>query len=240
MLLGHPADYSAINDGRELAAPGLQKLYIGHPKYSESWLKPLIKKANDFAETAVSRQNTTVLVLSRGYGSYLDATSHVELVEETVAAIQYTLQNFQILVKKHPREVDSHWDVLARENDYIEIVYDHMLQIATRADFVVTFWGSGAMDCYRLGLPIIEFWDPNALSKDQVKVQDGYTTIYRLLGIVLPVESRGELQQAIELLSRGDQKFGQRSPHPYFVELIDRSNEWDKTIDRILQAHKFV
>ena len=35
------------------------------------------------------------------------------------------------------------------------------MEIAKNVDFVISFWSSGAMDCNTLGVPVIEYFDPN-------------------------------------------------------------------------------
>ena len=116
---------------------------------------------------------------------------------------------------------------------------DHILQLATRVDFVISFWGSGAMDCFSLGVPVIEYWDPNKQSKDQVPEGDVYTTIYRKLGIVLSANNKQELIKKISGLINENYKLPQEY-HPFFTELISRSNKWDKTIEKILQTNNLI
>ena len=65
LLLGHPEDFTEINDGRELAASDLQKIFIGHPKYSENWLENLRQTAKVFRSNAETRDKINILVVSR-------------------------------------------------------------------------------------------------------------------------------------------------------------------------------
>ena len=76
------------------------------------------------------------------------------MVENTIKTIENLVPDYKILVKKHPREIPSHWDKLSRDNKEIEVINDHILQLATRADFVISFWGSGSMDCFMLEVPL--------------------------------------------------------------------------------------
>ena len=99
LLLGHPGDYYAINDGKELAASDLEKVFIGHPKYSDRWLRDLQKSAKEFRSKSNTREKINVLVLSRGFGSYLDEDSHIKLVETTLDVIDSLLPNYNFLVK---------------------------------------------------------------------------------------------------------------------------------------------
>ena len=239
LLLGHPGDYYAINDGKELAASDLEKVFIGHPKYSDRWLRDLQKSAKEFRSKSNTREKINVLVLSRGFGSYLDEDSHIKLVETTLDVIDSLLPNYNLLVKKHPREIPSHWDNILEDYSSVKIVNDHILQLATKVDFVISFWGSGAMDCFSLGVPVIEYWDPNKQFKDQVLEGDVYTTIYRKLGIVLSANNKQELIKKISGLINENYKLPQEY-HPFFTELISRSNKWDKTIEKILQTNNLI
>ena len=90
------------------------------------------------------------------------------------------------------------------------------MQLATKVVFVITFWGSGAMDCFSLGVPVIEYWDPNKHSKGQVLERNSYTTIYRKLGVVIPADTEVELEGAISELLAKDFKMPSGGLHPFF------------------------
>jgi hypothetical protein len=240
LFLGHPGDYFIVNDGRELAAPNLEKVFTGHPKYSDSWLHNLQKTSKSFRSSSSTRETINVLVLSRGFGSYLDEESHNNLVETTIKVIHKQIPNYSLLVKKHPREISSHWDNILDDYSSVKIVDEHILQLATRVDFVITFWGSGAMDCFSLGVPVIEYWDPNKHSKDQVAVGDAYTTIYRKVGVVLSANTEAELERTMSDLVTRNYRMPSDELHPFFSDLINRSNQWDKTIEKILLSHNLM
>ena len=239
LLMGHPADYHVLNDNKELASSELEKIFIGHPKYSDEWLCNLQEKSRLFRSSSSSRKDINILVLSRGFGSYLDLDSHNKLVEITVGVIDQKFKNYNLLVKKHPRETDSRWDNLLDAYPSIEIINDHILNIATRVDFVVSYWGSGAMDCCLLGVPVIEFYDPVKHPKQQVPEGDTFTTIYRKLGIVFPANNKEELESTISQLI--DNSFAMpEKPHPYYLDLVERSNSWNIKIEQILQSHGLI
>lgn len=240
LLLGHPGDFQIINDGKELASEGLEKLFIGHPKYSNNWLINLKKESRLFRETYKARNKTTILVLSRGHGSYLDESSHIQMVDKTIEVIENQVPNYSLLVKKHPREIPSHWDKVSTENNAIEVVNEHILQLATKVDFVISFWGSGSMDCFMLGVPVIEYWDPVKHNKQQVPSNDTYTTIYRKLGIVLEANNELELGKQISRLKNDQYSLPEKEVHPYFDQLITRSNQWNETIEKILLSKDFI
>ena len=240
LLLGHPGDYFAINDGKELSDPELEKLFIGHPKYSNSWLNKRQEKANSFRLTQNIRKNINILILSRGYGSYFNEESHIDLVESTIQVIHNQFPEYSLLVKRHPRERPSHWDKVQAEFPSVKVVNDHILQLATKADFAISFWGSGAMDCYSLGLPVIEFWDPNRDKKQQILEKNSYTTIYRKLGVVSAANNAEELALSVSDLVNRNFDNSQNTPHPFFIDLMNRSNVWNEIIEKILTSHKIL
>ena len=223
-----------------MAARDLEKVFIGHPKYSNSWLHNLQERAKSFRSASSTREKTNILFLSKGFGSYLDEESHNNLVETTIKVIHNQIPNYNLLVKKHPREIPSHWDNIVDDYSSVKIVNDHILQLATRVDFVISLWGSGSMDCFSLGVPVIEYWDPNKHPKQQVPEGDVYTTIYRKLGIVRSANNAEELGRAISGLVRGNYKMPSDGRHSFFSELITRSNQWDKTIEKILLSHNLI
>ena len=235
LLLGHPGDFPRVNDGgRELVASDLQKVFIGHPKYSASWLQSFRETAKVFRSNAEARDKIKILVVSRGFGSYLDEDSYKQLVDSTIKVIHNRVSNYHLLVKKHPRELSLHWDKTVDDYPSVEIVNDHILQLATKVDFVITFWGSGAMDCFSLGVPVIEYWDPNKHSKDQFPEENSFTTIYRKLGVVLPANNEKELEGAISQLLAKNCRMPLDDLHPFLIDLMNRSNQWDKVIKKIL------
>ena len=237
LLLGHPADYSVINDGIELAASDLEIVFIGHPKYSNSWLYELKEKSKTFRSSFSERSTTNILLLSRGSGSYMDEKSHANLVQTAREVIHDKIDNYNLLVKKHPREQDTHWDIFANKSPSITIINEHIMDIAPSVDFVISFWSSGAMDCYELGVPVIEFFDPVKHSKQQFLDGDHYTTIYRKLGIVLPANNKEELEGAISSLVDENYQLQSIGPHSFYSELMDRSNHWDQELDKILRSN---
>tara|TARA_B110000003_G_C16585838_1_gene509812 strand:- start:171 stop:1475 length:1305 start_codon:yes stop_codon:yes gene_type:complete len=240
LLLGHPGDFFKVNDGRELAAPSLEKVFIGHPKYSASWLHSLRETAKVFRSNAETRDEIKILLVSRGFGNFFDENSHKKLVDSTINVIHNKISKYRLLVKKHPREISSHWDKVIDGNPSVEIVNDHIMELATKVDFVITFWGSGAMDCFSLGVPVIEYWDPNKHSKGQIPEDTSYTTIYRNLGIVFPANTEEELGGAISELVSQNFSIPSDGLHPFFIDLMNRSNQWDQVIKKILLSTNLI
>ena len=234
LLMGHPSDYSSVDDDHEYAASDLEKVFIGHPKYSKRWLHTRQQKARSFRSSSADRKESNILVISRGHGSYIDEDRQRHLVETTVQVIQDQIPNYNMFVKKHPREIDSHWDKVIEDHSTIKIVKDHILDIATKVDFAITFWSSGAIDCNTLGVPVIEFYDPNKNPKQQISVGNNFTTIYRKLGLVHAANDEKDLAIAISGLLRRGSNMQLKKPHFFYDDLIERSDLWKEKIHEIL------
>ena len=86
-------------------------------------------------------------------------------------------------------------------------------------------------------MPVIEFFDPNKNSKQQIFENNSFTTIYRKLGIVLPASSAAELDEAIKLLINNSFSYTPITHH-FFKDIIMRSNKWSESFDQILDLNK--
>ncbi len=236
LLMGHPSDYFSVDDEHEYAASNLEKVFIGHPKYSKQWLHARQQEAKSFRSSSANRKELNILVISRGYGSYIDEDRQRQLVETTVQVIQDQIPNYNMFVKKHPREIDSHWDKIIEDHSSIKIVKDHILDIATKVDFAITFWSSGAIDCNTLGVPVIEFYNPNKNPKQQISEGNNFTTIYRKLGLVYAADDEKDLARAISGLLTSESKTQLKKPHFFYDDLIERSELWEEKIQKILST----
>ncbi len=234
LLMGHPSDYFPVDEESEYAAPDLEKVFIGHPKYSRRWLNTRQEEARSFRSSFAKRKKSNILVISRGHGSYIDEDSQRDLVETTAQVIQDQIPNYNLFVKKHPRETNSHWDKIIEDYPSIRIVEDHILDIASKVDFAITFWSSGAIDCATLGVPVIEFYDPNKYPKQQISVGDNFTTIYRKLGLVHAADDKKELVKVVSGLLRRDSNMQLKKPHSFYNDLMHQSNLWEEKIEEIL------
>jgi len=241
LLLGHQLDYLKINDERELAATNLEKVFVGHPKWSHKWLDRNRCKLKNFSSTSLDKNKTSILILSRGPAGSSDEKYYKNLIESTIKSIQKSIPNCNLFVKKHPREKLTHWEQFSKKYSSINIINDHIHMIAPNVDFVITFLGSGAVDCYEMGVPVIEFCNLNQYTKGGMFIKEGnYTTIYRNLGIVIPANNEEELQNAIYGLVKTNYKLQSNIAHPFYKELIGLSNTWDKKIRSILASHNFI
>jgi hypothetical protein len=233
LLLGHPGDYNKLNETGNFNVPELECICLGHPKYSDLWLSHYQKKANHFRLNA-NCNKVNILVMSRGVGNYLSKESHKLLVETIIKVVNDQFSDYKLFVKKHPRELDSHWDNMIDQYPSIIFVDEHILQMACKVNFAISFWTSGAMDCFMLGTPVIEFFDPADSVLSQVLDADIPTTIYRKLNIVLPAINEAELKLAVCRITKKDYEVSLNIAHPFFRDLINRSNKWHIELNKIL------
>lgn len=240
LLMGHPSDYFPVDEESEYAAPDLEKVFTGHPKYSRRWLNTRQEEARSFRSSFAKRKKCNILVISRGHGGYIDEDSMRDLIETTVQVIQDQIPNYNLLVKKHPRETNSHWDKIIKDYPSIRIVEDHILDIATKVDFAISFWSSGAIDCATLGVPVVEFYDPNKHPKQQIPEGENFTTIYRKLGLVYPANNELELASIIARLLRENFEMQSVETHSFYSDLMNRSNNWKTPFGKILDANGYV
>ena len=61
LLMGHPLDTASLQDNHEFSDSNLEKLFIGHPKYSDEWLHDLRMKARKFRSVITKDKQQTSL-----------------------------------------------------------------------------------------------------------------------------------------------------------------------------------
>ena len=230
LLLGHPLDHLYLEKLYDFS--DLETVFLGHPKYSKKWLEDIKARS---APSKVSQEEINIFVISRGVGSYLTEEKHQHLVQSTYDTIKSNFSNYNLLIKKHPRELNSAWDYCTEIDQFTNYTDEHILQAAADADLVISFWSSGAMDCFALGVPVIEFFNPDLSSFQQVQLGNSkYTTIYRLLGCVLEANDQIELNSHILELKKNNFHASKSQTHPRMLDLLDRSNSWEQHFAKIL------
>lgn len=238
LLLGDLSDEAILSKSHDFT--GLTSVFIGHPKYSDQWLSEFQRASRAYRTTKNSDEKTRILIMSRGAGSYLDEAKHKILVEKTFSVLDKKFSNYELLVKKHPREMTSYWDDLAKINTSISFTNQHIFQAASSVDFAVSFWTSAAIDCYAIGVPVIEFFDPNECPKQQVPKGERHTTIYRELGLVRGANNDSELADAITQLVNCSPSDRLTVAHPFYKMLIGRSNNWETPLRKILAENGLI
>ena len=230
LLLGHPLDHRYLEKLYDFS--DLETVFLGHPKYSKKWLEDI--KAR-WIPSKASQEEINIFIISRGVGSYLTEEIHQYLVQSTHNTIKTNFSNYNLLIKKHPRELHSAWDHYTEIDQFTNYTDEHILQAATDADLVISFWSSGAMDCFALGVPVIEFFNPDLSPFQQVQLDNSkYTTIYRLLGCVLEANYQIELNSHILELKKNNFHASKSQTHPRMLDLLDRSNSWEQHFAKIL------
>ena len=240
LLLGHYTDYLSLNDGKELASTDLEKIFIGHPNWSQNRINRNLVKEKNFYINSIVKNKKNILILSKHFGTYMNEENHKNLAETSINSIQKIIPDANILIKKHPREGLSSWDQLAKENSSIKIINYHVQQIVPKVDFVISIFNSASVDCYLMGVPVIEYYNTNKFRKDMIFDGNHFTSIYRKLGVVTPANNEKELQKAINDLVKTKFKLQSDKTHSHFNELINLSNTWEKKIRNILEANNFI
>jgi len=245
LLMGHPLDYKQFQKGiygKDISDSGLEKIFLGHPKYSDKWIDSIKKKSNFFQDQQSSNntKDIKILILSRGYGSFFDKDYHVKLVETTSNIIKKFIPSCNVFIKKHPREIDSHWDTITKKNKQFQITNEHMYDVVTNVDFVVTFWTSGAIDCTLMGVPVVEYYNPHKYTKGQIKDNNSYTTVYRKLKIVYEANNEEEFKKVLITLMKKNYKPSFSESHFFFKDIIKRSNNWEMEFNKILVSNNFI
>ena len=138
----------------------------------------------------------------------------------------------------HPKANFINADIC--DTSLFQITNEHMLDVASKVHFTITFWTSGAIDCYLLGVPVIEYYDPNKFPRGQVLENKIFTSIYRKLKIVSPANNEKELIKALKDLIKRNYKLHSNKPHSFYNKLLVRSNNWEKKIENILLSHNFI
>jgi hypothetical protein len=239
LLLGHQLDYLRLNDGRELASTDLEKVFVGHPSWSRKRISKYKVNRKDFYINS-STKKINILILSKHFGSYFGKKDHNNMANTIIKVIQKIIPNYNVLIKKHPREDESCWDQFTKENSSIKITKDHVQQIAPKMDFVISIFNSASMDCYIMGAPVIEYYNPNEFPKATIIQEDDNTTIWRFLGIAIPANNEEELEKVVTDLMKKKYKLPTKKIHPFYKELKDLSNTWEKKIRNILKEHNFI
>ena len=62
-----------------------------------------------------TEEKINILILSKNFGGFFDKDYHNYLAETTINSIQKIIPNSNIFIKKHPREEESRWDILAKK-----------------------------------------------------------------------------------------------------------------------------
>jgi len=238
LLLAHPGEYKQIKKVVEINSIDLPVVYLGHPKYSKEWLAQY--KKNNIRNMDDSSEIVRILVISRGYGSFIDKHQYINLIDSVIKAASDVFDDYNIIVKKHPRESKSYWNEVGQNSPSIQITENHIMQVAGNVDFAISFWSSAALDCHLLGLPVIEFFDPNKSKKSVSHGVSNGDTVYRKLGVVVPANTESELVKAIYEIKQNNYCQLTDCQHPFVDDMLQYSNEWKCEFNKILSLNGFL
>ena len=230
ILYGNPND-AQITKGNTYDISGTIPICIGHPKYSDKWLTSFGKKNRSINSNHIVK----ILLISTGVGTAFTQNEYRVLIELTIKIIHEKFTNYQLIVRKHPRELDSSWDIASKQNKSIIITKESILELAIKADFAITFRSTASIDCFVMGIPVIEF---NCFMKKLID-QFGYEQAnrFRGLGVVLSADNENELKSALSKIISQNYRTSVEMAHPFLSEIIKRSNNWEKYFKSALNVN---
>jgi hypothetical protein len=235
-MFGSPCDFEVLKKSVNHDVEGVVPMYTGHPKYSDKWISSF--KKNSYVSSMEDRKKKVkILIISRIPGAYLDKEVCESLANTTMKVVHEKFSNYQVIVKKHPREFNSYWSTLAEQYPSIVFSEDSVSQAANKVDFSIAFFSTASMDCFIMGTPVIEFLNPKDL-----KIVDTYTnhkigTQARALKVVLPANNESELRIAIDKIVSKSYKASLESSHLLFQNVVKQSNQWDVDFNFYLNAN---
>lgn len=236
LLLAHPGEYLKIKKTLGLNYPDLPVVYLGHPKYSKEWLAQYKTKVST---KSLNDKTVSILVISRGHGSFIDENQHINLIDSVVKIARRVFSEYRIIVKRHPRENTSYWSNVAKKNASVQFTENHIMQVVEKVDFAISFWSSAALDCNLLGLPVIEFFNPNESKKSVSHGVSKGDTVYRKLGVVTPANTEIELVEAMQKIKQDNYHQSLDHQHPFVNDMLQYSNDWKSEFDKILSINDF-
>lgn len=235
LLLAHPGEYKELRSTGDFNFKELGVVYLGNPKYSKDWLaqyKNYISNKNN------KSKNVRILVISRGYGSYINKNQYINLIDSVIKSANIVFDDYTLIVKKHPRETKSYWNEVSKNNSSIQITENHIMKDACTVDFAISFWTSAALDCHLLGLPVIEFFDPNTARKS-VTVGESKDTVLRKIGVAASANNESELVKAINKIKKNNYLPFSTYKHPYVDDMLKYSNDWKCEFNKIISVNGF-
>jgi len=235
-MFGSPCDFEVLKNSVRYDIEGVVPIYTGHPKYSDKWISSL--KKNSYASSMEDRKKgVKILIISRTPGAYLDKEVCESLANATMKVVHEKFSNYQVIVKKHPREFNSYWNTLAKQYPSIVFSEDSVSKAADKVDFSIAFFSSASADCFIMGTPVIEFLNPKNLKIVDFDSKNKMDTFSRALKVVLPANNERELRIAIDKIVSKSYKASLESSHSFFQNVVKQSNQWDADFNFCLNAN---
>jgi hypothetical protein len=234
ILLGGPGDLKAYENGHyELSR--VVPVYIGHPKYSDKWIS-FFNETSHVSNFNNSNNVVKILIISRGVGCSLTQDQQKSLVSLTIKVIHESFSNYQLIIKKHPRERESYWDIVARQNPSIYFTKEPISKMACTVDFSVAFWSSSVVECCILGMPVIEFFLSTHLLLGAVTSQQP-GDLSKKFGLGLFADNEDDFRLAVDKITNQDCKVSLETIHPSFQIFLKRANKWEIYFEKILNSN---
>jgi tetratricopeptide (TPR) repeat protein len=211
----------------------------GHPRYDVWWRDNLLtsKLFIDSKEAEAAKTAERVFFhISRGdHPHYLDRSDYEYLIKSICEQV-FSIPGSLLLIKPHPRQdiIDLHNLLKAYDPDRYIISHLHLMQLASLAQVIISFWSSGILDTLAVNKPVIEFWRFNDKHNWRKKTGGEKTSIYRELGLACPANTERELKEALLSMLSNPEPFVQKQGDAFKIHCKVTDNASRTTVNCLL------
>jgi len=171
---------------------------VGFPRYDKWWIKKLLesKELKESMEAKTAALYQRVFLFNSRWITREAPADVIDYITRSVAEIVLSDKRNFLLIKPHPREnislLPSYFNKYDSNRWMISNL--HTTQLAYLSDFVISVWTSVTNDVLSVGKPVVEFYrfiPPN--SSYEVDKEGRFTSVSRLLGLVVPADNKDEV-----------------------------------------------
>jgi hypothetical protein len=171
---------------------------VGFPRYDKWWIKKLLEsqELEESVEAKTAKLHQRVFLFNSRWITREAPADVIDYVTRSVAEIVLSDKRNFLLIKPHPREnlslLTSYFNKYDSNRWMVSNL--HTTQLAYLSDFVISVWTSVTNDVLSVGKPVVEFYrfiPPN--STYEVDKEGRFTSVSRLLGLVVPADNKDEV-----------------------------------------------
>jgi hypothetical protein len=182
---------------------GLKRIeVVGHPKLDRAWVNKIIKQDGTGNSGGGGLTSKGKILFLQYPGRRLSSRAKYANLNRTVFH-QGRRRGLSMIVRRHPRQES------AELREYVNSSLDSKIEFSRRsvlastrdASIVICFPTSGCMDAVAAGIPVIEFFDFEGENWPTfISTPSGCTSIYRENDLVLPADTKEQLEYEIDRL----------------------------------------
>jgi len=175
---------------------------VGTPRYDKWWINKLLQNKNYLNSNEYKylykRKNSRILAFFTRTCNINFPPDVYEYIFKSIISIIQKDERYFLIIKAHPREnisIAKNYLLNCNPRQYIFSSL-HPTQIANIADFVICVWTSTILDALSVNKPVVEFYKyKGPFCQYHMIDSNGYLqSIYRLLGLAQPADSKEELE----------------------------------------------